>query len=593
MDAYDLCAACSKESVAEVKKALSSGLNPNEADFTAVLPLCVAARAGNEEIVRLLIEAGADVNASEKSGFGEKGHNPLGAASCNGHLGVMNKLLIAGADINGLSQRSESALFVAAAKGQLEAVQLLLDKNANAELSCGYKRRTALHEACAWFKVDTVHCLLQNGAKVDCLDESACTPLHLVCHPELEKGAGAKLVTLLLDNGADVNVLDKYKRTPLLEAARWLSAEPVEKLITAGANVSYQDDKGMTALIGACHHNKDWQVVKLLIDNGASLSPVDEDGRTALHHAAYEEVSEKSVELLLAAGADADLEDKSGATPLSLAASSYHRDNDFQKQKMAMLLKASSKIPETVLFSAARSGNVELCRGLLKKGLSVDPRDDWQRTPLHWASSDGQSAAVIELIELGSDLEAVDENGNTPLHLACQKVRLDVVTALFLKGASSQKKNNKGFTALYYLDEESKVTLAESNDKLKTEFSKLDSALPKNLKCSIKAKNESGKCTKCNWQQEKDDRQRLHCPWCNHLSVSESDYEVLHGNPFSPAADTEVSFKYTCEHCGAAFSSSSSVFASNHTSLFSLDVSNSFFSDDGGKSWKRSWNWDD
>ena len=593
MDAYTLCSACKDGDLIVVQKALEMGIDPNEPAFTGILPLCAAARSGATEIITLLLGAGADVNKSEQPGMGEKGHLPLGAAAIHGQTEAMECLLAAGANIDGMSQKNESALFLAASEGQTKALRTLLNGGANVDLANGYRARRALHEACAWFKVETVDQLLKAGASVDCLDDDKCTPLHLVCHPELSKGAAVQLITRLLDRGAEVNVIDKFNRTPLSEAAKWLTYDAVILLIKSGARVSYRDDEGNTPLIGACHHNKDWRVAKLLIDSGASVADLDKDGKTALHHAAVEDVSDKTVELLLSAGADVDLEDQKGRTPLALAISSIHQDKPSQRRKMALLLDKSAHIPPTALFDGARNGNIELCRGLFKKGMNANPRDIWQRTPLHWAAFEGQMETLRLLIESGANLSIEDDRGNTPLHLSCRQSHIEVVKELLDSGAPTDRKNIKGRTPLYYLDEESRTKLFASHKELEKCMSTVESALPKSLRCKKKAEDETRYCSECGWQGTADEKDRLHCPWCCHLSVSECNYEVLHGNPSSPAADTEVRFEYECEHCAAKFSSNSNVFGRSCTSIFSLDVSSSFFSEDGGKSWKRSWDWDD
>jgi ankyrin repeat protein len=62
------------------------------------MPLFLAAGQGNIEVVRYLLDEGADINAREKLG-----HTALAEAAYYGHIDVVNELLLRGADINTIS----------------------------------------------------------------------------------------------------------------------------------------------------------------------------------------------------------------------------------------------------------------------------------------------------------------------------------------------------------------------------------------------------------------------------------------------------------------------------------------------------------
>lgn len=84
-------------------------------------PLHYAACGGYEDVVQVLIEAGANVEQHN-----ENGHTPLMESASAGHVGVARILLNAGAGINTHSNEfKESALTLACYKGQLMAVTLL------------------------------------------------------------------------------------------------------------------------------------------------------------------------------------------------------------------------------------------------------------------------------------------------------------------------------------------------------------------------------------------------------------------------------------------------------------------------------------
>ncbi|RDK39595.1 ankyrin [Aspergillus phoenicis ATCC 13157] len=91
-------------------------------------PLHAAARKGKEDIVKLLLDDGANVNAKGEV-YGEK-LTALHAASKAGHLGVVQALLDKGADVNAQCEYQGTALKDALRYGKREIVQLLLDRGA-------------------------------------------------------------------------------------------------------------------------------------------------------------------------------------------------------------------------------------------------------------------------------------------------------------------------------------------------------------------------------------------------------------------------------------------------------------------------------
>lgn len=71
------------------------------------------------------------------------------------------------------------------------------------------------------------------------------------------------------------------------------------------------------------------------------------------------------------------------------------------------------------LFLAARGGNVELVRVLLRKGAHVNITGAAQQiAPLHWAAHKEYTDIALLLIEFGADIFLKDQEGRTPLSMA-------------------------------------------------------------------------------------------------------------------------------------------------------------------------------
>jgi len=124
--------AAGKNDLETVQTIVEKGTNVDRKDIAGQTPMMWAAETGSIDVVKYLVEKGADVNAvAGKQGRG----TALIYAAATNRTEVVNYLLDNGADIDAVTPyQKESALFWAAAMGHKEVVQLLLEKGANKTL---------------------------------------------------------------------------------------------------------------------------------------------------------------------------------------------------------------------------------------------------------------------------------------------------------------------------------------------------------------------------------------------------------------------------------------------------------------------------
>lgn len=143
----------------EVSELLASGrANPNARDELGGHALVLAARAGEEAILREFIKRGADLDRT-----GDDGFTALGAAAFEGHRGTVRLLVRAGAALEQWGAGGQTALHLASLAGRLDAVEELLRLGADIEL-LNRQRETALDVAAAAGQQEVMDRLIGGGA---------------------------------------------------------------------------------------------------------------------------------------------------------------------------------------------------------------------------------------------------------------------------------------------------------------------------------------------------------------------------------------------------------------------------------------------
>lgn len=174
--------------------------------------LIAAARCGHVEILRLLLEQGAEIDD------GDDHWNLLHCAALHEHPEAVRLLLDRGVKIDAVDGRGRSALHYAATTGHPETVGLLLERGAGVDV-VGDGGRTALHCAATSRCPDIVRLLLERGAEIDAVDERGRSALHYAAQYGSRKNLS--VLRLLLEQGANREARNKKGRTPLQVLAWW------------------------------------------------------------------------------------------------------------------------------------------------------------------------------------------------------------------------------------------------------------------------------------------------------------------------------------------------------------------------------------
>jgi ankyrin repeat protein len=130
MDANDrnLFQAATYGDIANVRKYLDLGANIEVKDYRELTSLQIACARGHLDVVRLLLERGANIEAAG----GSTGQTALILASLEGELEVVKELLDRGANIEAADTlHGWNSLMLASWKGKLDVVKELVRRGAN------------------------------------------------------------------------------------------------------------------------------------------------------------------------------------------------------------------------------------------------------------------------------------------------------------------------------------------------------------------------------------------------------------------------------------------------------------------------------
>ena len=277
-DFYD---AIRQNDLKRIQSYLDAGTNPDLRDARGSTPLMHAAAIGSIDAMRLLIKAGADVNAK----------NGLDTSVLV--WGALDKqkaklLLDAGAKVNAATKLGRTPLLMAAGRpGSAETVRLMLAKGADTT-AADVRGNTALLEAARVNDMEMIRLLAEKKVDINAGDFAGITALgHAASHSNLEA------IQLLLRKGALVNVTHERaipmkngviaasRITALMAAAPHGSFDIVKSLLDAGADVKAKDVRGMTPLmIAVASDSANPQVIRLFLDRGSDAAAKDVYGQT-------------------------------------------------------------------------------------------------------------------------------------------------------------------------------------------------------------------------------------------------------------------------------------------------------------------------
>ena len=417
------------------------------------------------------------------------GSTPLHEAVRYGRLEIVKMLLEKGARVNALDSLGKTPLLlIIPKKVQQDIYQTLIEHGANISQKDMYGD-TVLHVAtmCRASK-DIIEFLLASGAPINERNKQGVTPLALAI--DQDRGDYALLYA---NHGADIHAEDMQGNSPLMLALRNKTPDMLLSIITEDT-IKSRDSAGNTPLHVAIMMDASMDYINIIVDsmikNHVDINARNKSGDSALY-LTVEKNKKAEGELLLDKGADIfstntqdysplrlaleyggsvqdwlitsqtlNITDGSGNTPLHYAAEWRLDDAVIGLLQKGAKISAVNANGESPLFSAVKGGSISCIELLIDNGAVVNSRNSLARdfmgnTTLHAAvrwdrDEDPRLDVARTLISLGVDIDAQNQKGQTALGEACQSTapKFAIAKLLIEKGANVNSADSTGRSIL-------------------------------------------------------------------------------------------------------------------------------------------------
>lgn len=410
-------------------------------------PLMYCVLADRLDCAEILLKAGASVNKTDHSQ-----RAALHLAAQKGNVRFLKLLLSRRANWLQKDLEEMTPLHLATRHPSQKALALLLKHIGPGEVDTQDKnKQTALHWSAFYNRPEHVRLLIKHDSNIGIPDSEGKIPLHWAAHSQ--EPSATQTVRCILEAAPTESLLnwqDYEGRTPLHFAVADGNEAVVEVLTSyEGCNVTAYDNLFRTPLHWAALLGHARIVHILLERNTSGTIPSDSQGATPLHYGAQSNNAE-TVGVFLSHPSVKDEPDLEGRTAFMWAAGKG--SDDVIRTMLALTpqidINMADKYGGTALHAASLSGHVSTVKLLLERGAMVDSLDVMKHTPLFRACEMGHRDVILTLIKGSAHVDLVDVDGHTALHWAALGGNAEVCQILMENGISPNVQDQAGRTPL-------------------------------------------------------------------------------------------------------------------------------------------------
>ncbi len=353
-------------------------------------PINIAARYGNLDIIKLLIDKNCDVMVKEENGL-----TSFMVALVKSQDEIAYQLLKHDTSINKEMELENKYLLDALCFGNLKTAEYLINKNFDINQIYTYDNdstTTPLIQAIKGGNIKSVRLLLKYNVKKEERDNKGRTPLMYAC------ALSDEITDELIQQGCDVNAKDNSNATPLIFAVHNQKPTAVKFLIAAGANYNYVIGEYRSILTHACKCGNE-EIVDYLLEQEADL------------------YTEKTP-VLISLSVFSSLKEYPNICYKILSNKRYYKELSNANISVLSSVETINNHGYNLLALASVYEHYDIMKLLIDNGFDINLQNDKGETPIFLATLNNKYEAVKFLLENGADIDIATKDGVKPINIA-------------------------------------------------------------------------------------------------------------------------------------------------------------------------------